>query len=464
MSHAEAVHSLQPAAGATAALVAFIDGLRYDALDAEVRHYARRHLLDTVGVMICGAAGDVANRAERMLAAVRGAGHIPVPGRERRADLLDAAFLGGTAAHGIELDDGYRQGSVHPGCAVVPAVLSAGFARGASGAEVIEAMVAGYETSVAIARACHPDLRQRGFHPTGACTVFGAAAAVARLHGLAAPAIADALGIAASSAAGLFAFVNGGADIKRLHAGHASREGMQAALLAAQGVQGPPDVIEARDGFMQAFAFGRLDRARPLALPPAAGFGITDCYIKPYACCRHIQPAAEALIALCREENIAPDEVTAIEVDTYRIAAEHAHTGWDDYASAQLSFPYLIGLALRFRAVCLAHFVDDARRDPAFADMARKLRVTATPETDRLYPELRPARVTVTTTRGVFRRSADEALGSRLVPLDDAGLKAKFLELAGTVLPPVRAAELRERLWEIESCSDIRPVVEMAAR
>jgi 2-methylcitrate dehydratase PrpD len=463
MSHAEAAHTLQPAAGATAALVAFIDGLRFDALDAEVRHYARRHLLDTVGVMICGAAGDVANRAERMLAAVRGAGDIPVPGRARRADLLDAAFLGGTAAHGIELDDGYRQGSVHPGCAVVPAVLSAGYARGASGTQVIEAIVAGYETSVAIARACHPDLRQRGFHPTGACTVFGAAAAIAKLRGLATPAIADALGIAASSAAGLFAFVNGGADIKRLHAGHASREGMQAALLATEGVQGPPNVIESRDGFMQAFAFGRLDRARPLALPPAAGFGITDCYIKPYACCRHIQPAAEALIALVRDENIVADEVTAIEVDTYRIAAEHAHTGWVDYASAQLSFPYLIGLALRFRAIRLAHFTDEVRRDPAFADIARKLRVIATPETDRLYPDLRPARVTVTTARGVFRRSADEALGSRLVPLDDAGLKAKFFELAGTALAPARAMELCERLWEIEACDDIRPVVEAMA-
>ncbi len=184
---------------------------------------------------------------------------------------------------------------------------------------------------------------------------------------------------------------------------------------------------------------------------------------RPYACCRHIQPAAEALIELCRDENIAPEEVTAIEVDTYRIAAEHAHTGWEDYASAQLSFPYLIGLALRFRAIRLAHFADEVRRDPAFADIARKLRVTATPETDRLYPELRPARVTVTTTRGVFRRSADEALGSRLVPLDDAGLKAKFLELAGTVQPPAGAAELCDRLWEIEGCSDIRPVVEAAA-
>jgi 2-methylcitrate dehydratase PrpD len=464
MSHAEAVHTLQPAAGATAALVELVSALRHDALDAEVRHYARRHLLDTVGVMICGAEGAVANRAERALAEVRGAGRIPVPGRARRADLLDAAFLGGTAAHGIELDDGYRQGSVHPGCAVVPAVLSVGYQIGASGTAVIEAIVAGYETAIAIARACHPDLRQRGFHPTGACAVFGAAAAVAKLRGLDACEIANALGIAASSAAGLFAFVIGGADIKRLHAGHAAREGVQAVLLAAQGVEGPPDVVESRDGFMQAFAFGSVARARPIVVPPAAAFGITDCYIKPYACCRHIQPAVEALIALCNDENIVAEEVTGIDIDTYRIAAEHAHTGWDDYASAQLSFPYLVGVALRFRAIRLEHFAEEMRRQPAFDDIARKLRVVATPEVDRLYPQLRPARVKVTTARGVFAGAADEALGSRLVPLDDEGLKAKFLELAGPVLSPARATELCNRLWDIEACADIRQLVEAAAK
>src|SRR5215470_18256673 len=161
MTHAEAVHTLQPAAGATSALVDFVAGLSYDSLDAEVRHYTRRHLLDTVGVMISGAEGDVATRAEAALAAVRGGGGIPVPGRTRRADVLDAAFLGGTAAHGMELDDGYRQGSVHPGCVVVPAVLAVGYDMGASGKAVIEAIVAGYETAIAIARACHPDLRQR---------------------------------------------------------------------------------------------------------------------------------------------------------------------------------------------------------------------------------------------------------------------------------------------------------------
>ena len=102
----------------------FTGALRYDALPEEARHYARRHLLDTVGVMIAGAPGTIATQAETVITAVRPAGKIPVPGRARRADLLDAAFLGGTAAHGIELDDGYRHGSAHCGCVIVPAVLA----------------------------------------------------------------------------------------------------------------------------------------------------------------------------------------------------------------------------------------------------------------------------------------------------------------------------------------------------
>jgi 2-methylcitrate dehydratase PrpD len=140
MAFAEGLHAVP---GASDALVWFVSGLRFDALGDEVRHYARRHLMDTVGVMIAGAGGDVATRAETMLAAVRPAGGVAVPGRARRADLLDAAFLGGTAAHGIELDDGYRQGSVHPGCAVVPTLLALAQGSRTSGKALIEAMVAG---------------------------------------------------------------------------------------------------------------------------------------------------------------------------------------------------------------------------------------------------------------------------------------------------------------------------------
>jgi 2-methylcitrate dehydratase PrpD len=465
MSHAENLETLHPAAGATEALAGFAHALTFDALSDEVRHYAKRHLLDTIGVMIAGAGGSVATHAEAMLAAVRPEGGVPVPGRTRRADLLDAAFLGGTAAHGIELDDGYTRGSVHPGCTVVPTVLAVGHARNASGKALLEAVVAGYEIVTAIGGAVHPDLRQRGFHPTGAVSVFGAAVAAAKLRGLSPRQLANAFGIAASSAAGLFAFVNGGGDIKRLHAGHAAREGLQAALLAEQGVEGPPGVIESRDGFMQAFAFGRGGKPRAIALPPDVPFGITDCYIKPNPCCRHIQPAVEALIGLLADEKIATDDVKLVEAETYRIAAEHAGTGWDDYASAQLSFPYLMSLALRYRAIKFEHFDEPTRRDPVFADLAKKLRVAAPPEIDSLYPRLRPARVTVTTARGEkFTRQADEALGSRLVPFGDEGLTEKFHGLVAPVLGEARARELARRLWAIEEAGNVAPLVEATAK
>ena len=215
---------------------------------------------------------------------------------------------------------------------------------------------------------------------------------------------------------------------------------------------------------MQAFALQRGEPARAIELPPAVPFGITDCYIKPYACCRHIQPAVEALVDLLAEHGIATEAVERMEVETYRIASHHADTGWDDFASAQLSFPFLMATALRHRGIKLEHFSDEARRDPAITKLANKLTVTAPAEIDRLYPRLRPARVTVVTAQGAFTRQADEALGSRQVPLDDDGLIAKFHGLVSPVLGETRARELAERVWEIAGCDDIRPVVEMAAK
>jgi 2-methylcitrate dehydratase PrpD len=439
----------------TAGIVALVQGLKWDGLDADVKHAAKRHFLDTLGVIIAGASGDLAGRAEDVLAKVRAAGSIPVPGRRRRADLLDAAYIAGTAGHGIELDDGYRRGSVHPGVVTVPAIISLGYQAGVSGRAALEATVIGYEAVAAIARACHPDLRQRGFHPTGAVGVFGAAAASARLLALPAAQIFNALGIAASSAAGIFAFINGGADIKRLHAGHASRDGLQAALQAQAGIEGPPDVLEVRDGFTQAFAFGRGGKARVVELFPAQPLSITDCYIKPYACCRHIQPAVEALIELMNDNKLSAGDVRDVQVDTYSIAAEHAHTGWQDYASAQLSFPYIMALGMKYRWIKVEHFEDKTRLDPEMARLGGLIHVDASAEMDRLYPENRPARVSITTDRGTFQKQAMEALGAREVPLDDRGLANKFHDLVDPVLGKSRADTLLDGLWRLEEASDI---------
>ena len=452
------------AGSGTEAIIALVRDLKWDALDADVKHAAKRHFLDTLGVIIAGSSGELAGRAEAVLANVRGPGRIPVPGRNRRADLLDAAYLGGTAGHGIELDDGYRQGSVHPGVVTVPAVIGLGYEAGVSGRSALEAVIIGYETAIAIARACHPDLRQRGFHPTGTVGVFGAAAAASRMLDLSDEQTSNALGIAASSAAGLFAFINGGADIKRLHAGHAAREGLQAALQAQNGIEGPPHVLEVRDGFTQAYAFGREGKARLIQLPPSVPFGITDCYVKPYACCRHIQPAVEALIDLMNENKLSANDVRNVKVDTYKIASEHAHTGWDDYASAQLSFPYIMALGMRHRWIKVEHFEDKERLDPEMARLGGLVEVNATADMDRLYPANRPARVTITTDRGQFKKEAMEALGAREVPLDDKRLADKFHDLVDPVHGKDRANKLLESLWDLDKVDNIRALLDSTAR
>lgn len=451
-------------AGPTAALLDFAHRLRWRDLDGEVRHEAKRHLLDTLGVMIAGGAGDVASKADAVLTTIRPAGGaVPVPGRARRVDRLDAAWLGGTGAHGIELDDGYREGSVHPGVAVVPALLSAAYGEKVSGERLLEAMVAGYEAVTAIARASHPMARQRGFHPTGIVGSLGAALATARLLDLSRVRAANALGLAASASAGLFAFLAGGGDVKRLHAGHAAREGLTAALLARGGVEGPPDVLEGPDGFFQAFP-GDADRvAANFKLPPDAPFGVVDCYFKPYACCRHLQPAVEAMMTLCRDHGLVEQDIQRIDVETYAIATSHAETGWGDFASAQLSFPFIMALGLRYGRIDLKHFEDDIRADAGLAEACKLVHVRTAADLDAMYPSRRPARVKLVTTKGEFSREAFEAIGSRDLPLDDDGLARKFTDLVAPVRGQDTAERLLAALRHIESTPDVSVLLDLAA-
>src|SRR5262249_58528669 len=159
---------------------------------------------------------------------------------------------------------------------------------------------------------------RRGFHPTGTCGTFGAAAAVARLWGLEARPLARALGIAGSQAAGSMEFLADGAWTKRFHPGWAAHAGLHAAALAQGGFTGPATILDGRFGTVTGYS----DAPRVDALRAPGSPEILRTSVKPHACCRYMQGPIDALLELRAGHAIDPETVTRIEVGM--LAA-----GWD---------------------------------------------------------------------------------------------------------------------------------------
>lgn len=452
--------------GPTAALARFSAALRCEHLTSHDLRSVKRHLLDTLGAMIAGASSPPTRIAGGVLDEIEGRGDVPVPGHRQRRSRLWSAYLGGASAHGLELDDGYRAGSVHPGAPVIPAVLAAAWGNGIGGERAAAAIAVGYELVTRIAEAAHPGSRRRGFHNTSITGVLGAAGAVSSLLGLDEDRMEHALGIAASSAAGLFAFLQGGGEIKRLHPGFAAREGLFAALLVRDGMTGPRGVLEGRDGFLQAYSGADKLAALTADLDPSAGRGLNvgRCYLKPYACCRHIHPAIDGVIQIVAEEGLDPQAIGRIDAQTYGIAAEHAKGGWGDMASAQLSYQFCVATAARKGRVGIEEFRDEALHDPGTLALCERIAVEIGDEFERTYPQLRSAEVSVETGDGRrFKRFIDEPSGSARHPLDDDAVAAKFMSLAVPVIGDAAALRLHELVFDLENLASLDPLMAAAA-
>ena len=465
-SGGEAIEAAAPRLGPTKALARFVATLSYDDLDAAALYKLRCHTLDTIGVCLAGSRQDVSRMAASVLDELMAPGEVPVPGRSRRTDALSAAFLAGTAGHGLELDDGFRPGGIHPGCVVIPAVLAMGHVTGADGKRFLAAIAAGYEVAARIAALVHPRPRWRGFHNTSAIGVFAAAAATAALKGLDETVVENAFCIAASSSSGIRSYARGG-DVKRIHPGLAARDGILAALLAAKGYPAATDVLEAKEGFFHAFAgegdFGGADIVKAGGQDNSR-FAVADCYIKPHACCRHLHPAIDALIDILKSEDLSPEEVTSIDVETYKVAATHGTIGWNAMTTAQMSFPFALAAALQYGAVHLHHFDDDGRRDERVLRHCDKVHVRADDALDARYPKQRPVRLEVSTASGRrYSRTVDEPLGAASKPLPDAQLREKFHALADPVIGAERAAGVARDVWALERMTSIRAFVESLA-
>jgi len=420
--------------GLTTALATWVSA-KENALPADVQYQARRLLLDYLCAAIVGSQTPAAH-AVLGLASENYAGDDAMVIGGGRLSPAGAALVNGTAAHGFELDDGYTPGSSHPSAPVVSAALAAGQATGADSDHVLRAIVIGVEVAARIAAAGHPSTWRRGFHNTPLAGVFGAAAACAVLRGLSAEQTASAFGVAACHAGGLFAFLQSGAEVKRVHAGKAARDGLLSVEMARRGLTGPPEIFDSVPGYFSAFAGDSYDSSR-LVDGLGEQWAALNTYVKPYPCCRHLHGPIDCVLAALDGGQLHVPAIDSVEVMTYEVASHHAGIDVATVLEAQLSIPYAVAVTLLRGSPGLREFTPEVWEDPRVRDLARRVQVRPDEGLTSRYPAERPAEVLIRQ-RGApaLRFAVAQPLGEPSNPMTDAQLGAKFTTLTSDILVP----------------------------
>ncbi len=381
----------------------FVAGLHRRSLPPEVSNAARLCLADWLGVAM-GALGEPAGRAVYDACAGtigRGRSTLLAGGR---ADALTAALCNGTLAHCLDFDDTYVKANTHTSGPVWAATLALGEELGASEQDMLHAFVAGFEASARAGYGLGEAITARGWHCTGIFGRIGAAAAAAALFRLDTEKTLNALGAAATQAAGLT--VSFGTMAKPFHAGKAAMDGVLAAQLAKNGFEAAQNVLEPGGGLDRALIQDGSVRICPADF---SGWEILQNSFKPYAACHLTHPAIEAARA-ARSASPGITSVRNISVEVGELAMQvTGGKSGEPLTSLEAKFDlkYVVALALHGRSLSAADFRSPLRVEPDVIATARRVRVAAGSglgyASARLFAELagaQPLRVEIPVAKG----------------------------------------------------------------
>ncbi len=428
--------------GATGALAEFVADLAYGDLPDEVVAKAQALFLDFVGVALAGSRVPEVATITELVRSRGGSTAATVIGQAFRLPVPDAAYLNGCAADALEHQDGYRWGGFHPSHAL-PALLAVAEEQGRTMRDLLVATVAAYEVANRIGRAVHPRATSVGWFPVAAG--YGGAAGCAKLLGLDAGSIVSALGAAnffvpAVTMEGIFS----GSTVKPAFAGQIGRAGAEAALHAAAGLTGWPGVLDGPRGIVALLGGDPSDPALTAGL--GSEWTILEVHQKFFAGCRHTHGAAQACVAIATDNDLAPQDVTDIDVEIYDVALDLVDRPVTEAAPTTLctlSLPYVAAAAVVDRRVSGEQYATERIGDPLVQQVARTVRIRASDEMNARYPEFTATRVTVTTRSGqVHRQLVDLPLGDRRAPLTQRDLLDKFHRYANPRIGQDRADEV----------------------
>jgi 2-methylcitrate dehydratase PrpD len=433
----------------TRELAGWVSRLRYADLPPRTREVVRIVLLDTLG---CGVYGYTTPWAKMLLKWARpdapGKGEATVWGESAPSlRASDAALVNGTSVHAFELDD-YHQAKLHPGAVVIPAAVAMAEKLGSNGEQLVTAIAAGYEVMIRTSLALNPSAaRLRGWHLTGVCGPFGAAAACASLMGLNEEQTAWALGLGGTQGAGLWAFNADGTMSKRLHAGKAAHSGVLAAELAQLGFTGPTQIYEFHDGGVLK-AFSDASDPAPLTRDLGKVFHLDTISIKPYSCCGSTHSYVDAALELRRKLGTPWDAKRPVRVGMAKVV--DVQCGFDYVPSsalnAQMSLRYIVAAALTEGQALPPQFSDAKIADPGLTAFARRIQCEHDPALDKLYPARFAAWVAAESNGKWERVDVLDPLGSAANPVDAKGVVEKFRGIN----PQLAVDEVAKAVFDIE--------------
>jgi len=454
--------------GVTATLSGFTADIRLDHLPREVVERARFLVLDLVGNII--RARHDAESTASFLAATRAmgmaAGNAGVFGDTARYTPSGAAFLNGALAHSLDFDDTHAAGSLHPGAPVIPAALAAGEMTGASGADVLAAIIAGYEITCRIALALPAgEHYNRGYHPTATCGAFGAAAAASRIFGLDAEGVAGAFGTVLSQAAGSLQFLANGAWTKRFQVGWAALNGLMAATLVREGFKGAAEALEGKHGFMRAYAPNPTPERAVQDLGTV--WELMHTAVKPYPSCRYGHAGIDAALALRAANDIKPSEITAIRLGLPKSgmlligAPPDKKANPQSVVDGQFSGPFVISAALATGGMGWDSY--QLLNDDTVRSLLPKVTCAFDPEIEAEFPTNMSGKLTIEARGLRFEQTVVVPKGEPANFLTEQELRAKFAGLTEAVIGVERSAALASAVLAIDQTSDVSSLMRLAA-
>jgi 2-methylcitrate dehydratase PrpD len=438
----------------TQTLASYIVTSQIESVPEDVRHEARRAIVNYVGCALGGSVDTAVDRAIQAFGPYSGKPSASILGRSERMDPLHASLMNGISSHVYDYDDTTPKNYIHPTSPVASALFAYASVNPVSGRDFMEAFILGFEAESRIGNAVYPAHYDVGWHITGTAGVFGAATAIGKLLKLPQQEMIWAIGLAATQAAGLREMF--GSMAKALHPGRAAQNGYAAALLAQAGFTAGEHGLEGPRGFAAVQA-AKYDLSK-ITARLGEDFDLRANTYKPFPCGIVNHPTIDGCIQIHDEHHAPPEKIAAVRLTVAPLVMDLCNQqGITKGLQGKFSVYHGAAIGLVRGKAGIREYTDETVNDPQI----KRVRELVTAVGDPSITEDQ-ARIEVDLSSGEkLSRFVEQSLGNIHRPMSDKQLEAKFRDQAVAALPAAQVEKAIELCWKIDELTDVGELIQV---